>query len=112
MPGKSKRPELTDEGLLLVAQRFKVLSEPVRLKLLAMLESGEQNVGQLVTLTSQSQANVSKHLATLVAAGMVGRRKEGLNAYYFISDPQIGELCDLMCHRVQREYAAKKSPFR
>jgi len=111
MPRKSKRPKLTDEGFQIVAQRFKVLSEPVRLKLLAVLEDGEQNVGQLVTLTGQSQANVSKHLATLVAAGMIGRRKEGLNAYYFISDPQISKLCDLMCHRLQREFAAKKSPF-
>ena len=111
MPRKSKRPTLTDEGFQIVAQRFKVLSEPVRLKLLAVLEGGEQNVGQLVTLTGQSQANVSKHLATLVAAGMIGRRKAGLNAYYFISDPQISELCDLMCHRLQREFAAKKSPF-
>ncbi|MEO7317384.1 MAG: metalloregulator ArsR/SmtB family transcription factor [Chthoniobacteraceae bacterium] len=55
------------------------------------LEDSEQNVGQFVTLTGQSQANVSKHLATLGAAGMVGRRKEGLNAYYSISDPQISE---------------------
>ncbi|MDQ3621905.1 MAG: ArsR family transcriptional regulator [Verrucomicrobiota bacterium] len=43
------------------------------------MEDGEQNVGQLVTLTGQSQANVSKHLSTLVAAGMAGRRKQGLN---------------------------------
>ena len=112
MPRKAKRRQLTDEGLQLVAQRFKVLSEPVRLKLLTALEEGEQNVGQLVALTGQSQANVSKHLATLVAAGMIGRRREGLNAYFFISDPQIFELCDLMCHRLEKEFAAKKSPFR
>ena len=112
MPRKSKRPKLTDEGLQLVAQRFKVLSEPVRLKLLVVLEEGEQNVGQLVTRTGQSQANISKHLATLTAACMIGRRKEGLNAYFFISDPQILELCDLMCHRLEKEFAEKKSPFR
>lgn len=111
MPPKAKRRALSDEALQLVAQRFKVLSEPVRLKLLALMEGGEQNVGQLVTLTGQSQANVSKHLATLVAASMVGRRKEGLNAYYFISDPLIFELCDLMCHQLEQEFKARKSPF-
>ena len=111
MPRKPKRRPITDEALQLVAQRFKVLSEPVRLKLLAVMEDGEQNVGQLVALTGQSQANVSKHLSTLVAAGMVGRRKQGLNVYYFISDPQIFDLCDLMCHRLKKEFAAKKSPF-
>ena len=110
MAKKSKR-KLTDEALQLVAQRFKVLSEPVRLKLLTVLEEGAQNVGELVRLTGQSQANVSKHLATLVGAQMVGRRKEGLNAYYFICDPEILELCDLMCHRLEREFAARKSPF-
>jgi ArsR family transcriptional regulator len=112
MPYKPKRRQLTDEALQLVAQRFRVLSEPVRLKLLTVLEEGEQNVSRLVALTGQSQANVSKHLATLVAAGMVGRRKQGLNTYYYISDSQILELCDLMCHRLEAEFAAKKSPFR
>lgn len=112
MPRKSKRRKITDEVLQLVAQRFKVLSEPARLRLLTILEAGEQNVGRLVELTGLSQANASKHLATLVAAGMVGRRKEGLNAYYFISDPQVFELCDLMCHRLEKEFAEKSAHFR
>ena len=111
MPRKSIRRPITDEALQLVAQRFKTLSEPARLKLLAILEEGEQNVGQLVARTSLSQANVSKHLATLVAGGMIGRRKEGLNAYFYISDPQIFELCDLMCKRLEQEFANKRSPF-
>ena len=110
-PRKSSRRIISDDGLLLVAQQFKVLSEPVRLKLLGLLEDGEQNVGQLVALTGQSQANVSKHLATLVSAGMIGRRKEGLNAYFVITDPKILELCDLMCRRLETEFESRKSPF-
>lgn len=101
MARKVKRLQLSERGLQLVAQRFKLLSEPTRLKLLMVLEPGEQNVTALVNRTGLTQANVSKHLALLMSAGMVDRRKEGVSTYYFIADPQIFDLCDLMCHRIQ-----------
>jgi len=40
-------------------------------------------------------------------AGMVGRRKEGLNVYYFIADQSPFELCDLVCRQLQKELAEK-----
>jgi len=106
MARKSKRPRLSSRGVQLVAERFKVLSEPARLNLLMALEEGEQNVTALVNLTGLTQANVSKHLGILTSAGMVDRRKQGVSTYYFIADPQIFELCDLMCHRIEAGMAA------
>ena len=84
----------------------------MRLKLLIALENGEKNVTELVQHTEATQANVSKHLGILSDAGMVSRRKEGLKTFYFISDPQIFELCDLMCSKLQREFSAKSAHFR
>lgn len=102
---------LTDQALDLVAARFKVLADPMRLRLLHALETGEKNVTQLVVATGGLQANVSKHLALLANAGMVARRKEGLNVFYFIADPTIFKLCALMCSRLQQEFDQKAAHF-
>ncbi len=112
MPRKSSKPRLSARGLQMVARRFQVLSEPARLALLVALEQGEQNVTALVGLTGLSQGNVSKHLGILMEVGMVDRRKQGVNAFYFISDPQIMELCDLMCARLEKDLAEKSAHLR
>ena len=53
-------------------------SEPARLQILDALRDGEMTVTELIDTTGLGQANVSKHLQSLYAAGFVGRRKEGL----------------------------------
>jgi ArsR family transcriptional regulator len=65
-----------------------------------------------VNLTGLTQANVSKHLGILMDVGMVDRRKEGLNAFYFISDSQILDLCELMCVKMEKEFSRKSAHFR
>lgn len=93
-----------------VAQRFKLLSEPVRLELLNQLQvNGEMAVQELVEATGQRQANVSKHLRLMADEGFVRRRKEGLYAYYSISDPTLSALCMLVCGRLREEAAAEES---
>ena len=110
---KSKKSRVfSPEALGFVAGRFRVLGEPMRLKLLIALETGEKNVSELVQLTEATQANVSKHLGILSDAGMVSRRKEGLKTFYVISDPQIFKLCDLMCSKLQKEFIEKSAHFR
>lgn len=102
-----KANKLPPEALELVAARFRVLGEPNRLRLISALEKGEMNVTELVEATELTQANVSRHLQTLTEAGLLGRRKEGLNVYYFIADESLFKLCDLVCSRLQKELAAK-----
>jgi DNA-binding transcriptional ArsR family regulator len=87
----------------LVAQRFGVLGEPMRIKLLDRLRDGEATVGELQEALGASQQNVSKHLGILRAAGMVSRTKDGNHARYAISDPSVFELCDQMCGSVRRQ---------
>jgi DNA-binding transcriptional ArsR family regulator len=101
-----KSAALPDAALEILAQRFRALSEPVRLRLLNTLMLGEQNVTQLVEASGTGQANVSKHLAVLKQAGMVSTRREGLNTVCFISDPTIFQLCQIMCDKLKADHAA------
>jgi ArsR family transcriptional regulator len=96
-----------DPLLDLIAARFRLLSEPLRLKLLAVLMTGERNVGELVTLTGAGQANISKHLAALAQGGLVSRRKAGTSIYYTIADPTVFTLCDVVCAGVRERFTAQ-----
>ena len=89
----------------LVAQRFRVLREQMRIKLLDRLREGDATVGELQEALGASQQNVSKHLGILHAAGMVTRTKQGNHARYAISDPSVFELCDQVCGGVRRQLA-------
>ncbi len=95
-------PPVSDEALTLIAAWFRTLAEPSRLKILRVLEEGERNITELVAATGLTQANVSRHVQSLVDAGMVGRRREGLNAICFIADPSITELCDTVCNNLMK----------
>ncbi|KAF0170360.1 MAG: ArsR family transcriptional regulator [Limisphaerales bacterium] len=113
MPNQAKTARgLPAEALELVAARFRVLGEPNRLRLISALEQGEKNVSELVAETELTQANVSRHLQTLTEAGLLGRRKEGLNVFYFIADESLFKLCDLVCSRLQKELAAKAASLK
>ena len=99
----SPQPHPLPEPLIeLVAQRFRVLGEPMRIRLLDRLREGDATVGQQLALGA-SQQNVSKHLGILHAAGMVSRTKDGNHARYSISDPSVFELCDNVCGGMRRQ---------
>jgi ArsR family transcriptional regulator len=99
---KKSRP-LSDAALALVARRFAVLAEPMRLRLLHALMDAESPVNDLVAATGGTQANISRHLQTLADAGLVSRRKEGLQVFYAIADPSIFDLCELVCGSLEKQ---------
>jgi ArsR family transcriptional regulator len=88
---------LNDKTLDLVAERFRLLGDPLRLRLLQTLERGEMSVADLVAATGANQANVSKHLQLLLRGGVVERRREGLFVYYRVRDARVFQLCDVVC---------------
>ena len=87
----------------LIAQRFRCLGEPMRIRLLDHLRDGEATVGELQEATSASQQNVSKHLGVLLSAGMVSRTKRGTSAVYAIADEGVFELCEQVCGGLRRQ---------
>jgi DNA-binding transcriptional ArsR family regulator len=97
MPRKKANGEPSPEELERIAERFRVLAEPQRLRLLHLLRDGEKNVGELTELLQTTQPNVSKHLRVLEGAGLIGRRQSGTNVYCAITDRVVFALCDLVC---------------
>ena len=94
---------LPDLLVELIAQRFKVLSEPMRIKLLDRLREGAATVAELQEATGASQQNVSKHLSVLLQSGLVARRKERNFARYEIADDSVFELCEQVCGGLRRQ---------
>ncbi len=62
--------------------RLKVLADPTRVRLLALLEGEELTVAELSSITRLAQPRVSTHLAKLKEAGLVRDRRAGVSAYY------------------------------
>jgi DNA-binding transcriptional ArsR family regulator len=103
-----KKNDLSDAALEMIASRFRLMSEPMRLKILHTLGEREMNVGELVAATGANQANVSKHLGILYEAGVVARRKKGLTVNYRVSDDTIFELCDVVCSRLKSHFDLRR----
>lgn len=102
---------LSDEALALIARRFALLAEPMRLRLLHALFAGERNVNALVAASGGTQANVSRHLQALAEAGILSRRKEGLQVFYAIADPSIFDLCELVCGSLEKQHTRRAEAF-
>jgi DNA-binding transcriptional ArsR family regulator len=94
---------LPDPLVELVAQRFRVLGEPMRIRLLDRLRESPASVSELQEVLGASQQNVSKHLGILHGAGMVARTKQGNRTLYEVSDPAVFELCEQVCGGVRRQ---------
>ena len=88
----------------LIAQRFRVMGEPTRIRILDRLREGEASVQDLTAALGSSQQNVSKHLGVLAQAGIVGRRKEGNLSLHRIVDDSVFELCEQVCGSLQRQF--------
>jgi ArsR family transcriptional regulator len=91
-----------DEALCLIARHFAALADPLRLKIVHTLIDGEKNVSGLVKTTGGLQANVSRHLHKLTAAGVLNRHKQGAQVFYAIADPSIYDLCEQVCGSLEK----------
>jgi DNA-binding transcriptional ArsR family regulator len=88
-----------------IAQRFRVLGEPMRIRILDLLRDGETSVQELTDRLGTTQQNVSKHLGILHGAGIVSRRRDGNRVLYAIADESVFELCDAVCGGLRRRLA-------
>ena len=79
-----------------IAGRFKMLGEPMRLKILQAVCRQPRNVNDIVSATGSTQANVSKHLSLLASAGILTREKDGQCVYYGVKDRLAVKLCELV----------------
>jgi DNA-binding transcriptional ArsR family regulator len=102
MPARHPLPEPLVE---LIAQRFRVIGEPMRIRILDGLRDGPATVGELRARLGTTQQNVSKHLGVLHQAGIVGREKRGNHAVYSIADETVFDLCEQVCGGLRQRIA-------
>jgi ArsR family transcriptional regulator len=79
-----------------IATRFKLLGEPMRLRILQAVCWQPRTVNHIVAATGSTQANVSKHLALLAAAGILERKRDGQRVFYGMKDHLAMKLCELV----------------
>jgi DNA-binding transcriptional ArsR family regulator len=93
--GKTNR--LLSEGELeKVALRFRLLGEPMRLRILQAVCRTPRTVNEIVAAVGATQANVSKHLLLLAGAGILAREKDGQHVRYGMKDELALKLCALV----------------
>lgn len=85
-----------------IAERFRLLAEPTRIRILDALRAGPLTVGALTAEVASTQQNVSKHLGLLHRAGLLMREKDGNSVRYEIADQGVFALCDEVCGGIQR----------
>src|SRR5689334_17379489 len=96
-------PHPLPEALVaLIAQRFRVLGEPTRVRLLDALRDGPLTINELSEALGASQQNVSKHVGVLAQAGVVAREKDGNRVRCSIVDDSMFELCEVVCGGLRR----------
>lgn len=69
-----------------ILENLAALTEPVRCRILLLLERHELTVGELCSVLQLPQSTVSRHLKTLGEAGWVVSRKDGTSRFYHLAD--------------------------
>ncbi len=93
----------SDQVFDLAAELFRVMSAPLRLKIISSLCDGERNVSELLSEISTTQPNMSQHLNMLYQAGVLGKRRDGVQIYYRIVNQRVVTLCRAVCTQIASE---------
>ena len=93
----------SDQVFDLAAELFRVMSAPLRLKIISCLCDGERNVSELLSEISTTQPNMSQHLNTLYLAGVLGKRRASVQIYYRIVNQRVVTLCRAVCTQLAAE---------
>ncbi|MBP8150887.1 MAG: helix-turn-helix transcriptional regulator [Xylophilus sp.] len=96
----------SDQVLKRAADLFRLMSAPMRLKIISALCQSEKNVTELLACVATTQPNMSQHLKTLYKAGILGKRRDGVQIYYHIANPHVTALCRAVCSQVATDMGA------
>jgi DNA-binding transcriptional ArsR family regulator len=95
--------EKNDATFNRAAEIFRVMSAPMRLRIMSCLCVGEKNVSELLEEVDTTQSNMSQHLSTLYQAGILQKRRDGVQIYYSIANPSFVDLCRAVCTQIATE---------
>jgi len=91
----------SSEAITALAETFKILGDPTRIRIAFALSKEELCVCDIANLLGVSQSVVSHSLRTLRQMKLVRFRKEGKIAYYTLDDEHINNLLDVGFHHVE-----------
>jgi ArsR family transcriptional regulator len=106
-PARAPAASANDESDVVfdsAAELFRLLSTPIRLKIISALCGHEKNVSQLLAEIDTTQPNMSQHLATLHRAGVLSRRRDATQIYYRIGSERAATLCRAVCMQIATEF--------
>lgn len=103
LPAASASPLESDQVFEQAAEVFRVMSAPMRLKIISSLCHGEKNVSELLAEIDTTQPNMSQHLNTLYQAGVLGKRRDGVQIHYRIINERVVTLCRAVCTQIAIE---------
>ncbi len=81
-----------DATAVRLAETFKALSDPARVRIVSLLAGSELCVCDLATALGMSQSAVSHQLRTLRALRLVRWRREGRQIFYTLDDEHVADL--------------------
>jgi len=107
-PARAPAASANDESDVVfdsAAELFRLLSTPIRLKIISALCGHEKNVSQLLAEIDTTQPNMSQHLSTLYRAGVLGKRRDATQIYYRIENQQAVAVCRSVCTQIAMDMA-------
>ena len=105
--GRGAPPPLSAETAQALADTFRVLGDPTRIRLIAAMAIAERCVGDLAALVGMSESAVSHQLRMLRAARIVRTRRAGRQIFYTLDDGHIRALFEQGLGHVHEEVAAR-----
>ena len=88
---------MTDKKIYeLQANTCKALGHPTRIEIIDILQNKEMTFGELLEIIGGAKSNLSQHLSSMTAKGILIQRKEGLNNYYKLSSKKVANACQIM----------------
>lgn len=95
---------LNDELYELIAQRFKAMSEPTRLKILNLLKDQELSVTEIAEMAGLKHGTASANLNALNKAGLVAFKRVGTKVLYRVSSEMVFTVCDNITESLKNDF--------
>lgn len=98
-----ERPAEADRVYEIAAELFALMATPLRLKIISALCRGEKSGSALLAEIATTQPNMSQHLSHLYRAGILARRRDGVQIYYRVQNERAVALCRAVCTQIAIE---------
>ena len=92
MSQKGKYPCAGDPRISALAEDLRLISDPIRLRIICLLSKGERRVSEIVRDLGVSQQLASHHLNALRSKGVLLVRKEKTSSYYGVAPKRLKQI--------------------